>query len=205
MLEWIKGLISSYPQAAPYVIALSLMIAGLNIPLSADVIILIAATLAATLLKGSFFKLYLAIFIGSIGAAYIAYAQGRFLGHYLLKKKFFQKLFPQTRLDKIKAYYTKYSWGTLIIGRFIPFGFRNGLFMSTGLSKFPFKAFALRDALACFIWSFTLYFSLYKLVSTVDDIMPLIKKFNLIIFTILGLSIIAVVWYKQIKKRRIST
>ena len=203
MIEWIKAFINSHPQAAPYAIALALAVAGFNIPISADLVILIAATLAATILKGAFLKLYLAIFLGSICAAYIAYFQGRFLGNYLLKKKFFQKLFPQTKLAKINSYYKKYSWATFIIGRFIPFGFRNALFMATGLSKIPFKSFALRDAVGCLIWSFTLYLGLFKLLSNAHDLIPIIKKCNLVIFSILGLSIIILFWYKRNKKRRI--
>jgi hypothetical protein len=65
MIEWIKQFIAIYPNAAPFVISLSLILAGFNIPISAYMIILIAATLAVTVLKGSFLKLYVAVFIGS--------------------------------------------------------------------------------------------------------------------------------------------
>lgn len=205
MIDSIKRFVLAHPEAAPFAIACSLMLGGCNLPISADMVILIAATLAATLLKGSFIPLYLGVFFGSCLAAYIAYAQGRFLGHYLLKFRFFKKLFPQERLIKIKTYYTKHSWATLIIGRFIPFGFRNALFMSTGLARFPFKKLALADACACLIWSLCIFSSFYHLVLKVDDLLVHMKKFNLIIFSLLALSIIGSVWYKQIKKRRLLT
>jgi membrane-associated protein len=205
MIDWIKAIISSHPEYAPIAIAASLMLAGLNIPISADVIIIIAATLAATLLKGSIVSLYLAVFVGSCVAAYFAYLQGRFLGHVLMKKAFFKKLFPQERLEKINQYYKKHSWATLIIGRFIPFGFRNALFISAGLSKFPFRKLIVIDLVACFLWSSTLFTTFYHLISKTENILPLIKKFNLIIFFILGLSIISLVWYKQAKRRQITT
>jgi membrane protein DedA with SNARE-associated domain len=63
----------------------------------------------------------------------------------------------------------------------------------------------MQDAVACFIWSLTVFAGFYKLLSKVEDVVPLLKKFNLIIFSILGLSIIGFVWYKQIKRRRFST
>jgi len=202
MIEWIERLVKLHPDLAPIAIALSLILAGLSIPISADVVILIAATLAATLLKGSFLKLYLAVFLGSIGAAYVAYANGRFLGGYLLTKPFFQKLFPQARLEKIESHYRKHGWSTLMIGRFIPFGFRNALFISTGLSKFPFASFALRDAVACLLWSFTLFSSLFLLVTKVDDALSVIKKWNVFIFLLVAVTLISWLWYKRIKNRR---
>lgn len=204
-LDAIKKLILGHPDLAPFAIAFALMIAGLNIPISADVVILIAATVAATLLKGSFFKIFLGIYFGSLIAAYLAYFQGRYLGDILKERTFFKKLFPQTRLEKIKNYYLNYSWATLIIGRFIPFGFRNALFISTGLSKFPFKAFAIRDAVACFIWSFAIYTSFYQLILSAQDVYTLIKKFNIVIFCVLGITVFGLVWYKQAKKQKLTT
>lgn len=202
MLEWIKSFIQSHPTYAPIAIFASIAIAGFNIPISADMVLLIAATLAATILKGTFFKLYLAILCGTTLAAYITYAQGRFIGPKILQLSVMQKLFPKSRLDKIQHHYKKHGWLTLMIGRFIPFGFRNCLFLTAGLSKMPFKHFALKDGIAAVIWSFSLYFGFYKLLTKVDDLGHMIKKFNIIIFIILGLAIIATVWYKQIKRRK---
>lgn len=202
MLEWIKHFIHSYPTYAPIAIFASIAIAGFNIPISADMIVLIAATLAATMLKGAFFKLYFAILSGTILASYITYAQGRFIGPKMLQLSLMQKLFPKSRLDKIHLYYKRHGWLTLIIGRFIPFGFRNCLFLTAGLSKMPFKIFALKDGIAALIWSFALYSGFYKLLTKVENLSKVIKKFNLVIFIILGLAIIATVWYKQIKRRK---
>lgn len=205
MLEWIKQFIQSHPDYAPIAIMLSIAIAGFNIPISADMMMIIAATIAATLLEGAFFKFYFAILIGTIIAANITYAQGRLIGPKLLKFSFFQKLFPETRLEKIRIYYKRYALLTLIVGRFIPFGFRNCLFLSAGLSKMSYRSFVIKDAIAATIWTSTVFTGLYKLISKVDDLSTFIKKFNLVIFLLLGLSIITVVCYKQIKRRRITT
>lgn len=202
MIEWIKTFIQSHPDYAPIAVMLSIAAAGFNIPISADMMIIIAATVCATVLKGAFFKFYFAILIGTILASYITYAQGRFIGPKLLKISFMQKLFPKARLEKIEQYYKRYSWLTFIIGRFIPFGFRNCLFLTAGLSKMPFKSFALKDGIAAALWSFVVYSGLYKLVTKVTDITAVIKKFNLVIFITLGIGIIATVWYKQLKRSK---
>lgn len=202
MLEWIKQFAQNYPAIAPILIALSLAIAGLSIPISADLVILLAATLAVKVLPGTFITFYLAIFIGSIFAAYAAYWQGRLFGNYLLNYHFFKKLFPEDRILKIKDHYTKHGWSTLIVGRFIPFGFRNVLFFSTGLSKFSFRKFVFRDLIACLIWTSTIFTLFYHLLHKMDNLVPFIKKFNLIIFSLVGVIVFSLVWYKRAKKQR---
>jgi membrane protein DedA with SNARE-associated domain len=202
MIEWLKAFAANYPTLAPFLIGLTLTVAGLSIPISADLVILLAATLAAKVIPGSYLNFYLSILIGSLFAAYAAYWQGRLFGNYLLNFSFFKKLFPEERILKIKDHYTKHGWMTLIIGRFIPFGFRNVLFFSTGLSKFSFKKFIFRDLVACLLWTTSIFSLFYHLLHKMDDLVPFIKKFNLVIFSLVGLILFSLVWYKRAKKQR---
>ena len=39
------------------------------------------------------------------------------------------------------GFYKKYGALTLVIGRFIPFGVRNAIFLTSGISKMPFAKF----------------------------------------------------------------
>jgi hypothetical protein len=60
-------------------------------------------------------------------------------------------------MDKVKKFYEKKGVFAFIIGRFIPFGVRNALFMSSGMSRLPFYQFVLWDAIACAAWSSICY------------------------------------------------
>ena len=57
-----------------------------------------------------------------------------FLDQRSFKIAIFQKLLPQHKIKKIEDYFDKYHAKTLFLGRFIPFGVRNVLFFTTGLS-----------------------------------------------------------------------
>ncbi|NYT46772.1 MAG: VTT domain-containing protein [Candidatus Methanofishera endochildressiae] len=97
------------------------------------------------------------------------------------------------RITKVSTYYQKYGVITLIIGRFIPFGIRNALFLTAGLGKMNFIKFALSDLLACTISTlsfFTLYFH-YG-----DSVISYIKQGNIVIFALLFI-VLSVVWYRK--------
>src|SRR5262249_36255657 len=94
---------------------------------------------------------------------------------------------------------------TLIVGRFIPFGVRNCIFMSSGMSKMHFGKFALMDALACTIWSGTLFYLFLTLGQNYTTLCHHLKKFNLLLFTAFSVTVIGFIWYKARKKTRAGT
>ncbi|WP_263458703.1 DedA family protein [Bathymodiolus japonicus methanotrophic gill symbiont] len=121
------------------------------------------------------------------------YSLGRFIGPKLFTIRFFAKMVPSERINKISAYYKKYSVITLILGRFIPFGVRNALFLTAGLGKMNFIKFALSDLLACTISTisfFTLYFH-YG-----ESVINYIKQANILIFALVFI-LLGVFWYRK--------
>lgn len=102
----------------------------------------------------------------------------------------------------MKRFYSQRGPFALIIGRFIPFGVRNALYMSSGMSRHSFLKFALWDGLACFIWalaSFSLYYTLGK---NIDALYGSVKWVNLIIFVAFSVTVIGIIWYKKRKKAK---
>ncbi|MFY7843404.1 MAG: DedA family protein [Rhabdochlamydiaceae bacterium] len=163
MTELIVNFIQEHIQYAHWVFFFSLLLAGLNIPISSDAIVISSALIAAKISPQHTLRLYLSIFLGSLFSAWISYSIGRLIGPYLQKNRIFRKILSENRLSKIKDFYSKYGFWSLIIGRFIPFGFRNCLFMSSGFTGLPFFTFIWRDLIACFIWSFSLFNFIYHL------------------------------------------
>src|ERR1700722_13880988 len=141
----------------------AIILAGMNIPISADLMVIIAAVLAATTVPEHFILLFLSVFLGCYFSAWVAYWIGRKFGPKLMNWRFFRKLLDAEKVEKMRTFYEKHGLLTLIVGRFIPFGVRNAIFMSAGISKMPFSKFIIRDALACFLWSSTA-FGLFYLV-----------------------------------------
>lgn len=179
-----------------------ILLAGLNIPISIDLMMLVSATLAATIIPENTIHLFLSTFLGCVFAAWISYWVGRKLGPKLRRFSFFSSLLSDERIEKIKKFYQKYGLLTLIVGRFIPFGVRNGIFMSSGLSQVSFPQFMLRDVIACAIWCSVCFGLFYLLGKNLESLYTQVKSIHLYIFLAFKVAIIGFICYKKIKKSR---
>src|SRR5579883_2219232 len=110
LVNWIV----QHAEQAHWFVFASILLAGLNIPISADVIIIVSAILAATVVPENFWLLFLSVFIGCALSAQLAYWVGRLIGPKLLQLRYFSKLLPSERLVKIQNFYEKYGLSTLI-------------------------------------------------------------------------------------------
>ncbi|QFP42068.1 DedA family protein [Borrelia miyamotoi] len=179
---------------SPIIFSGLLILAGLNIPISEDAIILIGGMLSSR--KNEYtIPIFLGIFFGAYISDIISFCIGRFLA----KKLFKQKTQTNKLLDKMNYYYGRYGKLTLLIGRFIPFGFRNAIFISAGMGNMRTSHFLITDFFAAMI-SITTYFILsFKIGESFQIILPKIKIILLIIFIII--TIIIVINY-IIKKKK---
>lgn len=178
----------------------AILLAGFNIPISADLLILAGAFLAATVVPEHTLYLYLSIFLGCYFSACIAYWFGRLAGKKLGRFSWFSKLLPQERLNKTRRFYQKYGFWTLLIGRFIPFGIRNCIFMTTGMSRLSFVKFAIWDFFACLAWTSCAFYAFFTLGHHYQMVWHYVKTFNLLIFAAFSVTLIAFLWYKRRKK-----
>lgn len=199
-MEHLTEIITRHAHIAHWYIFIAIILAGFNIPFSADLLILIAAILAATVVPEHTWILFYSILFGCYFSAMCAYWLGRLIGTTLSKRKFFSQLLSAHRLSKIKQFYEKYGLWTLVIGRFIPFGVRNCIFMSSGMSKLHFGKFILMDALACILWCSTCFYLFFTLGQNYETIWRYLKTFNLLIFAAFSVTVIGIIWYKRRKK-----
>lgn len=201
-MEFFSDLINQYAHQAHWIIFVAILLAGFNLPISTDLIIIGSAVIAATIVPEQTVPIFLAILFGAYFSAWIAYWLGRLLGPRLAKVPLFSSLLNPLRLEKVKKFYQKHGLLTLIIGRFIPFGVRNCIFMTTGMSKLSFRTFLFRDAIACPLWasiSFTLF---YLLGQNLELLYSSVKTFNILIFSLFAVTVIAVIWYKKEKRKK---
>ena len=186
---------------APYIIFFALLLAGFNLPISEDVMLFISALLAVDS-PDMLVPLFLGVYLGAYFSDLICYTLGRVLGPRIWKIRFFASAATTKRVDKLNHYLEKYGSVTLFLGRFIPFGVRNALFLTAGLGKMDARKFAFFDFLACTISSVS-FFSLYYHFG--QDVVEYVKKGNIIFFSIACVVVIAVLVRMQIKKRKQST
>ena len=204
-MEYLTDLITQHAHNAHWYIFVAIIMAGFNIPFSADVLVLLAAILAATLVPENTWILFSSILIGCYLSAMCAYWLGRLLGSTVKKSKLLSKLINPQRLTKIKKFYDKYGLWTLVLGRFIPFGVRNCIFMSSGMSKLHFGKFILMDALACTLWCSLAFYLFFSIGKNYDTLWYYLKTFNLVIFAAFSVTVIWLIWYKSRKKTQTSS
>lgn len=204
-MDHLVEFITQHAAKAHWFIFVSLLLAGCNIPISIDVVMILSAVLAASFIPEHTYLLFGSVLFGCLFSAWIAYGLGRLLGNNLTKVRFFSKLLSPQRLGKIKSFYAKYGIWTFIVGRFIPFGIRNCIFMTSGMSKMPFKTFILRDAIGCSIWATCCFTVFYLIGQNFQTIWESVKTFNLIIFAAFSVTVITIFWYKLKKRKSIES
>jgi len=191
-------LLNQYIDYFPLVALGGLLLAGLNLPASEDLIIITGALLCHK--KPSLMPATLAaIFTGVFATDFFVYWVGTKVRKGTGKSKFFTRLIPEKAMDKMHRYLNKYGILTFIVGRFIPFGFRNTLFFTSGFFNLKFRAFVIYDVIAALISVNTLFFLAYRFGEVVKK--P-IKIAGIILFFALVSAIISVVVGFIVKRHR---
>jgi membrane-associated protein len=202
-MEYLYEFVVAHAHISPYILFGLFLLAGLNVPISIDILVIIASLLAATTIPELTIPLYLSSLLGCYVSAWLAYWLGRLVGKKLLHFKFMQKMLPEERLKKLATFYRKHGFLTLLVGRFVPFGVRNGIFMSTGISRLSFPLFMLRDLLPAFAWTTSAFFLFHQLGSNYELLVKHLKLINISLFCAFGVTVIAVICYKRRKNRKI--
>lgn len=185
---------------AHWIIFSLLLLAGMNIPISEDLLVITCAILASTVIPENLVKLFTFLVVGCYLADMICYWIGRLFGKHLWKLKWFNRTVPPKRLLQAQEFYRKHGFYTLIIGRFIPFGVRNALFLTAGLGKMSFPRFLASDAIACLLSNTTLFTITYTLGKNYIQIFSYLKTFKIAIFSVFVVTaIFLILFYKKRK------
>ena len=192
----IVNFIFQHAQHAHWIIFGSFILAGFNLPISEDLLIILSAIIAANAVPENTIILFAAVFVGAYMSDWMVYWIGRTLGIKLWKIKWFRRTFPKKKLSKVRLFYKKYGFFTLLIGRFIPFGVRNCLFLTAGMSKMSFTKFMFSDGIACFISNLSLFLLAYYCGQS-ETIVHFLKTYNLAVFSFLGCSFIVFLLYRR--------
>lgn len=172
---------------APYIQYISfglLVLAGFNVPISEDIVFIVSASVAASVVPQNTVYIFTGCFLGAYTSDIVAYSIGRFAGRKILEKKFFQKPVNIERIKKIEQYFIRYGFKTLFFGRFIPLGMRNVIFITAGIARMKFKRFLLFDILALSIGISILFRIGFVFGKNYRVILPYLDQFKYGIFAL---------------------
>ncbi len=195
----IEFLLEQATHAHWYIFAL-LLLAGLNIPVSEDIMAIGAGVLAATVVPENTSLLYAGLFFGAYLGDVENYWLARLAGRRLLRIAFFQRLLPANRLEQARIFLERYGVAAIFLGRFIPFGVRNALFTTAGLSRMAFWKFALFDFFAC-LTSTAVLFSLGRAFgASYPQLLELMSEGK--VYILIGALVVGALVYAAIRMRR---
>jgi phosphatidylserine decarboxylase len=179
--------LSQYVYFYPFAAFGGLLLAGLNVPISEDLVIITGALLNQGT-AGLLIPSLLAIYAGVIISDFISYYLGILVRKGALRLKFTAILLAPKNLERIHRHLDRHGFLTFIVCRFIPFGVRNTLFMTSGFLGLPFRHFALYDITAALISTNTLFFLVYCFG---DDVRNPMRIAGIILFVLLILTILS--------------
>jgi membrane protein DedA with SNARE-associated domain len=199
-MEDLLGWACQHANDAYWLVFAILFLAGLNIPISEDIVLITAGALARTCLQDDLFFFFLCCYLAAWMSAWQVYWIGRLLGPKLYAISWFKRMASPDRIERLHYYYERYGIWTFIGGRFIPGGVRNALFLTCGLGKMPFFRFVSRDAVAAFFSTVWLFGIGYLFAEHHQAVMRFFKKYNLVAIAVIALLIVIWVIRRQMNK-----
>lgn len=198
-MDALFAFITEHALYAHWIILGLFLLAGCNIPISEDLLILISGTLASTVVPENSWKLFTAVFCGAYVSDWMVYGWGRTLGPRLWKSRWLRSMITQERVEKMQRYYEKYGFWTLLVGRFIPFGVRNGLFFTAGMGKMPFGRFLLSDGIACLLSNTTLFLLSFYCARSL--LLHNLRILNIVLFSLFVVAVIVWICYTRATRK----
>jgi membrane-associated protein len=163
ILTWLSQYIEFFPIAAFF----CLLLAGCNFPISEDLIIITGA-LVCQEKPSMLVPVFAAIYAGAVISDYFPYFLGKYIRKGTIKSRFVVRLTSSRKVDRMHRYLDKYGILAFIVCRFIPFGVRNTLFLSSGFFNLRLRRFALYDTIAATISVSTLFFLIYYFGESIE-------------------------------------
>ncbi len=201
-MEYIIDLLYGTAPQVHYLSFGLLMLSGLNFPISEDLVFIISASIAATIIPENTALIFGGCFLGAFVSDSVVYCIGRFGGRKLLEVRFFAKIFHEKKMLTIENYFVQYGGKTLFFGRFIPFGVRNVMFMTSGFIRMKYRKFFFIDLMAVTFTSSILFFIGYTFGKNYRKIFPVLDKYKLVIFSVFILLIIFILIRKKTQSKK---
>lgn len=201
MIESMALWLSAHADHAPFFVFGLLLLAGFSFPISEDVLVIVSGVLASTVIPEQTIPLFIAVFLGSYLSDWIAYWIGRLLGARLSKLAMFRKTLSVERKHIIERFFQKYGFLTLFVGRMIPFGIRNSVFMAAGAGRMSFGRFLIGDGLSCLLFSSVVFFLAFRAGENYDKLHTFLSSMGYVAICVALLSIVSwIVWTRLVRE-----
>jgi membrane protein DedA with SNARE-associated domain len=173
--------------------------AGLGVPISEDLTLLLGGALAA---KGvtAFWPTLAAGYFGVILGDVLIHHWGQRMGPAAYQQKWVQKVLSPERQEKLREHFAKHGFLTVVVGRHTPM-LRAPVFFLAGASKVPLWKFALADAISAAITVPVVVTLGYLFAEHLDDIRRKIHELQWVIGGVVAVGLLGyLIWRRRRKK-----
>jgi membrane protein DedA with SNARE-associated domain len=171
--------------------------AGLGVPISEDLVLLLAGALASqgvtryvpTLLAG-----YFGVILGDA----LIYHWGKKLGPNAYEQKFVRKVVSPERAEKLRSHFARHGFWTVVVGRHTP-GLRAPIFFLSGASGVKFPTFLVADMASAAVTVPLVVTLGYLFGEHLDDLRRLLHRAHWVIG---GAALLGVAMWWFLRRRR---
>lgn len=198
MFESLVDLTIANAHYAHYVFFILLLVAGVGLPFSEDLIFLLSGFLASTVIPENTWTLLIFVFLGAYISDCEAYWIGRYFGPKLWTGHKLEG--KQERMGRLSLFYQNYGVWALLIGRCIPFGVRNCFIVLAGIGGMPFAKFLIVDGIACTLTTGCLFYLAYSFGQNFQTMQSMLYSANLILFLSFVIFVVAMVSIRKYRE-----
>ena len=206
----VRDLVTQVYEAVGYLgVALWVAIESVIVPIPSELVLPFAGFLvgegaAIEPLTGQPWLYWLVVFAGTLGAtvgSLVAYAIGAWGGRPILER--WGRIFGITDadLDKADAFFLRYGDAASFFGRMIPV-IRSLVSFAAGISHMPLLRFTVFSFLGSLPFTALLVFAGVQLGANWETVGGFLKQFEYAILAVIGLVVLAWIWFRIIKPRR---
>jgi membrane protein DedA with SNARE-associated domain len=171
--------------------------AGLGIPISEDLTLLLAGALASRGVT-SYWPTLVAGYFGVLLGDVLIHHWGQRMGPAAFSQKWVQKVLSAERQEKLRAHFARHGFLTIVVGRHTPV-LRAPIFFLSGASHVPLWKFALADAVSAAITVPIVVTLGYLFAENLDTIR---RKIHEAQWVIVGVVVVGLLAYLLWRRRR---
>ena len=206
----VRDLVTQIYDAVGYVgVALWVALESVIVPIPSELVLPFAGFLVGEgtsiePLTGQPWSILLVTIAGTIGAtigALVAYAIGYFGGRPVLERWGSVLRITPEDLDRTDRFFERHGSKAAFFGRLIPV-VRSLVSFAAGIAHMPLLPFTVFTALGSLPFTFALVFAGVQLGANWETIGDVLKRFEYLILALLGVAVLAFVWFRFIRPRR---
>lgn len=206
----VRELVTQIYEAVGYLgVALWVAIESVIIPIPSELVLPFAGFLvgdgtAIEPLTGQPWSYWLVVLAGTVGAtvgALIAYAIGALGGRPILERWGRYLGISAADLDRAEAFFERHGEAASFFGRMVPV-LRSLVSFAAGVARMPIGRFTVFSFLGSLPFTALLVFAGLQLGANWEEVGAILKRFEYAIAAVLGLMVLAWIWFRIIKPRR---